>query len=64
MPGRVIFIGRPERRKGLDVLLQAWVILKKGMPSASLVLVGAKESEVQEAVNKISPAPLRSAISM
>jgi phosphatidylinositol alpha-mannosyltransferase len=55
VPGRVIFIGRPERRKGLDVLLQAWVLLKKRMPSASLVVVGATESEVEEAAGKSSP---------
>jgi len=55
VPGRVIFIGRPERRKGLDILLQAWVLLKKCMPSASLVLVGTTESQVQDAVNKMSP---------
>ena len=62
VPGRVIFIGRPDRRKGLDVLLQAWVLLKKRMPSASLVVVGATESEVQDVVDKSTPrlsGPLR-----
>lgn len=52
VPGRIIFIGRPERRKGLEVLLQAWMLVKERIPSASLVVLGATETEVEDAAHK------------
>jgi phosphatidylinositol alpha-mannosyltransferase len=35
-PGRVLFIGRDEERKGLDVLLQAWPMIRAAEPGARL----------------------------
>ena len=39
--GRVVFLGRDERRKGLDVLLEAWVEITSAVPQAELVVMGA-----------------------
>ena len=39
-PGRVVFVGRDEPRKGLDVLLEAWPRVLDRHPGAELVLVG------------------------
>jgi phosphatidylinositol alpha-mannosyltransferase len=39
-PGRVVFVGRDEPRKGLDVLLDAWPQVLERCPGAELVLVG------------------------
>lgn len=46
VPGRILFIGRAEPRKGLDVLLHAFTIVRREMPEASLVLAGARWDEV------------------
>lgn len=37
---RFLFVGRPVREKGLDVLMQAWRASGLGRPAAALVLVG------------------------
>jgi phosphatidylinositol alpha-mannosyltransferase len=39
VPGRVVFVGRDERRKGLDVLLQAWPIVRSVVPHAELRVI-------------------------
>lgn len=39
--GRVVFIGRDDPRKGLDVLLQAWPRILRDVPGASLRILGA-----------------------
>jgi phosphatidylinositol alpha-mannosyltransferase len=41
VPGRVLFIGRDDPRKGLDVLLQAWPRIMRDVPGASLRIIGA-----------------------
>jgi phosphatidylinositol alpha-mannosyltransferase len=41
VPGRVVFIGRDDPRKGLDVLLQAWPRIMRDVPGASLRIIGA-----------------------
>lgn len=41
VPGRVVFIGRDDPRKGLDVLLQAWPRIMRDVPGASLRVIGA-----------------------
>ena len=48
--GRVVFLGRDEPRKGLDVLLRAWPEIKEQHPHAELVVMGAKRSEPVEGV--------------
>jgi len=39
---RVVFVGRDDRRKGLDVLVQAWAEVHEAHPSAELVVIGAE----------------------
>jgi phosphatidylinositol alpha-mannosyltransferase len=48
VPGRVLFVGRAEPRKGLGVLLQAFALLRKRMPEATLVVAGASRRQVLE----------------
>ncbi len=48
VPGRILFIGRAEPRKGLGVLLQAFALLRKRMPDATLVVAGASRRQVLE----------------
>lgn len=38
---RVVFLGRDEKRKGLDVLLRAWEEVAARVPEAELVVMGA-----------------------
>lgn len=49
-PGRILFIGRAEPRKGLLVLLRAFVRLRELRPDATLVLVGPRWAQVHELV--------------
>lgn len=46
IPGRILFIGRTDPRKGLPVLLEAFARLRDNMPQASLVLAGPSVEEV------------------
>lgn len=39
-PRRVIFLGRDDPRKGLDVLLAAWPGVREAVPDAELLVVG------------------------
>ncbi len=43
----ILFVGRSEPRKGLPVLLRALLTIKKAVPGARLVVVGAIQSEEQ-----------------
>jgi phosphatidyl-myo-inositol alpha-mannosyltransferase len=52
VPGRILFIGRAEPRKGLIVLLQAFNQLRREMPSATLRLVGPQWTHVREAATR------------
>jgi phosphatidylinositol alpha-mannosyltransferase len=47
---RVVFIGRDEPRKGLDVLLEAWPAVRAEHPSAQLRVVGTERPEAPEGV--------------
>jgi phosphatidylinositol alpha-mannosyltransferase len=40
--GRVVFLGRDEPRKGLDVLLLAWPVVRAGVPGAELRVLGSE----------------------
>ncbi len=42
--GRVLFIGRDDPRKGLDVLLNAWPGIREQRPDASLHLIGVERT--------------------
>jgi phosphatidyl-myo-inositol alpha-mannosyltransferase len=46
--GRVCFIGRPEKRKGLEVLLQAFAELRRRRPHATLSVIGATAGQLRE----------------
>lgn len=43
--GRVLFIGRDDPRKGLDVLLAAWVSIRRTIPGSRLHIVGCDGSD-------------------
>jgi phosphatidylinositol alpha-mannosyltransferase len=45
--GRILFLGRPEPRKGLTVLVEAFNELRKRMPGVSLTLVGTSEEQLR-----------------
>jgi len=47
--GRVFFIGRAEKRKGLGVLLHAFARLRRRLPHATLVIAGATRGQALEA---------------
>lgn len=55
VPGRVLFIGRAERRKGLAVLLEAFARLRRRRPDATLVVAGANRRQVIDAVRAAQP---------
>lgn len=50
VPGRVVFIGRDDPRKGLDVLLQAWPLVRTVVPTAGLHVLGASRPSGPEGV--------------
>jgi glycosyltransferase involved in cell wall biosynthesis len=41
---RFLFVGRPAREKGVDLLMAAWRTSGLGLPAAALVLVGARSA--------------------
>jgi len=43
--GRVVFLGRDDARKGLDVLLDAWPSIHAAFPGASLHIMGATRDD-------------------
>jgi phosphatidylinositol alpha-mannosyltransferase len=45
--GRILFLGRPEPRKGLTVLVDAFGELRKRMPGVSLTLVGTSVEQLR-----------------
>jgi len=56
VPGRVLFIGRAERRKGLAVLVEAFARLRRRRPDATLVVAGANRRQVIDAVRAVQGA--------
>lgn len=44
--GRVVFVGRDEPRKGLDVLLEAWPTVRNARPDAELVVIGSRRGDL------------------
>ena len=43
--GRVVFLGRDDTRKGLDVLLEAWRAVHAAVPTATLHIMGAERDD-------------------
>ncbi len=58
VPGRVLFVGRAEPRKGLGVLLQAFTLLRRRVPHATLVVAGATRGQVLETERNGIPTDL------
>ncbi len=55
---RILFVGRPDPRKGLPLLLEAFPEVRRRVPGAELVVVGVREEEVPEplaALDRIDP---------
>jgi phosphatidylinositol alpha-mannosyltransferase len=46
VPGRVLFIGRADPRKGLRILLEAFAGLRRRRPDTSLVVAGVTQREL------------------
>lgn len=44
-PGRVVFLGRDDERKGLSVLLDAWPTVRRSTPAATLRVLGAHRTD-------------------
>jgi phosphatidyl-myo-inositol alpha-mannosyltransferase len=49
-PQRVMFLGRDDPRKGLDVLLQSWPLIRRVAPDAVLAVVGTMRPTGPEGV--------------
>ncbi|NLE22226.1 MAG: glycosyltransferase family 4 protein [Actinobacteria bacterium] len=56
--GRILFVGRAERRKGLGVLLRAFALLRQRLPHVSLVVAGATRRQVLETDRNGSSLPV------
>ena len=50
VPARVLFVGRDDPRKGLDVLLQAWPLVRASLPEATLQVVGTERASGPDGV--------------
>ena len=50
-PNRIVFVGRDDPRKGLDVLLEAWPDVRKQVPSAELIVAGTSRDRVGQGVH-------------
>jgi phosphatidylinositol alpha-mannosyltransferase len=44
-PMKVVFLGRDEPRKGLDILLEAWKTVASAHPEARLVVIGSRRDD-------------------
>jgi glycosyltransferase involved in cell wall biosynthesis len=53
---RVLFVGRPDREKGLEVLAEAWRRARLRARDAELVVVGADPGELPQAVRQVARA--------
>lgn len=52
VPGRILFLGRPEPRKGLSVLVEAFMRLRTSSPGVSLVLAGPTPNELRSLISR------------
>ena len=50
-PNRIVFLGRDEPRKGLDVLLAAWPAVRAAVAGAELFVLGADRGSSPEGVS-------------
>lgn len=56
-PRQVAFIGRPDPRKGRDLLLEAWPAVRRRVPDARLVVIGGGEEPETPGVEFLGRAP-------
>ncbi|MGI9641652.1 MAG: glycosyltransferase family 4 protein [Acidimicrobiia bacterium] len=66
LAGSVVFLGRDDPRKGLDILLEAWPVVRAAVPDASLTVIGAHRDEAPEGVlylGRVSEADKQAALS-
>ncbi|MCY3652171.1 MAG: glycosyltransferase family 4 protein [bacterium] len=64
-PCQVAFVGRPDPRKGRDLLLSAWPRVRAVIPEARLLVIGGGETPAIEGVEyrgRVSEADKRSAL--
>src|SRR5690606_11086890 len=57
MDGRrnILFVGRPEKRKGLKYLLRAYLAVRERVPNTRLIVVGAGDFSRYETVMRSFP---------
>lgn len=53
---KILFVGRPDPRKGLPLLLQALPEVRRRIPGVRLVVVGVRPEEAAEHVGGLDPA--------
>ncbi len=58
-PGRILFVGRPDPRKGLPVLLAAFPAVLEKVPNARLVIVGSRQENVKLPRSLLSSVEVR-----
>ncbi len=51
VPGRIVFVGRDDPRKGLDVAIEAVTMIRRHHPSVELVVVTPDEVEPRDGVS-------------
>lgn len=55
--GSVVFLGRDDPRKGLDLLLNAWPSVTDAVPDANLAVIGAQRNDAPPAVEYLGRVP-------
>lgn len=55
VPGRILFLGRAEPRKGLTIMVEAFQRLRLRLPEASLTLVGPTPEQLQALIPRSDP---------
>jgi phosphatidylinositol alpha-mannosyltransferase len=61
-PRLVLFVGRPDERKGLPVLLRAFPEVLRRVPEARLVIVGSRPEQVRLPKNLLSTVEVRGVV--
>lgn len=54
--GLVVFVGRDEPRKGLDVLVEAWTSVRRTAPDSRLVVISDRSGH-QDGIEWLGPVP-------
>jgi phosphatidylinositol alpha-mannosyltransferase len=54
---RVVFLGRDEPRKGLDVLLAAWDAVRRAVPEAELHVMGSERPDAGSGITFLGRVP-------